>query len=1229
MAEEVKRRRVLRKKVVSRQPEVQPDEEVEEIDLGYNDPELDALLDEVEREKDLGHSEAIEDVAKRIVRRDGRGVEAAAKDPGHDYYPLNAPGMPLPGADLLDLAYHLEGEVKIEGKGKDQRLVESDSILDELMRSLLYSAGDVHLPITIKGTQRKRLSVVTGHQWGPQYEVTGPRRARVMVIGKCLGEEEKIHARQFIGPTGILLRETCEALGIGGVDEWYMTNLLKTEHPLAATGGSTLRKPWVKEWLPILHQELRIVQPDYILCLGADAADALLTTSNHPHGVRALNNDGKEAFPNKKKATIKGMEGRVVELSYPISRKEGPEGQIKRHKALVMAITHPAAVLRAPEQTDVFENGLARFGQLVTGNRPDMEEKGLDHREIESLDELISLYHEIQADCEDNLLAVDGEWHGEHPENEGAYLRTIQISWRHKAAVCIHVRFAGGKWRFKGGKKALVHWLNKIFANRRIAGQFFSSDLEWLLHLGLKIPFGVADTWQKCMIQAIRKKNPRGGFDTGLAAHALNETGELGLTSLTLRFTSAPRYDVDLVRWRDDFCNKNKLKKEDLEGYGECPDEILVPYACYDADVTRRIAIKFQKLLTKDAYGNNCWEAFWISMRAQPAALEINCTGVEIDRQRLDDLTGAYMVSRDELSSKIRRWANWPKFNLNSVFQVREFLFGEALNGKERPNPEDPPIRLRPRPGGKCGFCKEGQITEDGKPRKCTNCKGTGTDKAGARSLYLQPIMTTDKRPMRWEEVIERNLESEKTPSTNKSSLAILAQENQRVNRWSNKHNQYIDYDLSTQVTWLRDYRFISQVLKSVLRSPEMDEEDEDFLQDDDGFYVYPGGLPAAICSDGRVRTHIYQTKETGRWSSARPPLQNLSKKRESDYKRILGDNYLYPIRTVIRAPAGCMLVEADYTGAELYGMAIMSGDAKMIADYQSGADIHSQIAVLAFNLPCKPSKSGLRSIPNPRNPTDPDGCEFLRIVAKSVIFGIAYGRGAKAIALAAKEEGINITVEEAQKVIDTIFLMYPRLVPFFQECRDRCVNPRWLCGCFGRFRRFQTARDWATIGDFERQAMNFPIQGMIADAVSRAVDHLYHYREEHPEVDYKIALQIHDAVLLQVPFEHVENVMTNVLPECMVERVPIYPCRLDGMPNGTGPYKLSVDREPYLWWGEQLMPNQHLACGVPVHLSGWKEVDGGWIHKNFVTKDGDGNSFFKLWSGDAQGGEFVGTVAM
>lgn len=1561
-------RRILRKRAATAAPK-EADQLVQQLLFAeYSGEEVQQALELAEN---VGGASPLEEEIRRLVRRDPGGTEKLPARPARRIVPPNAYGMPLLGRDVLELANVLSSDVEIVGKGKDARLTSSDDVLDELIRGVLYSAGSCHLPVTVKGDVRKRFTVVSGHLWGYHHQAHGPTRADVMVIGKCLGEEERNQGRQFIGPTGDFLRETLDDLGIVGYDDWYMTNLLKIEHPEAATGGSRLTKPWVKEWLPFLYQELRIVQPKYILCLGADAADALLSSSNLPEGVTVRDSDGRDAFPGRKKATVKGMEGRVVEFAYPLSTDR--DGIALKHTALVMVATHPAAVLRDPTSADVYTNGIARFGQLAAGNRPDREEQGLDHREIDSIEELKDLYYEIRQTCEDNLLGLDAEWHGEHPQNAGSYLRTIQISWKHKTAVCIHVRHAGGKWRFRGGKKALIYWVNKIVKGRRVAGQFFNADLEWLRDFGLTIPYSVADSWEECMRLALRKKLPQGAFDTGLAAHAINETGEYGLTSLTLRFTSAPRYDVELSRWRDDYCNLHKIKKEELEGYGECPDEILVPYAClhydslvqlgdgswqkigklvgqryggtvkatidgrvvnarvvdwhradvgqkswfrlrtattaegrfgltgpkftpdheiltqrgkvrvdqlrpgedkiltdevqfsseqlsvflgsglgdggyvrkngkkvgfgfgqcsqragyadwkasvfanyrpvaitakfrryvlpfsrylrhladrfpskpitedqhrkllltrdvldnlgdlglsvwyqddgvlvrdkrcgslssriicrkfteeevslavdwlsgkfgrgvsynagqgflqitgeafrafhaavdpyihadvayksltaatadvvlpagtdlfyetidevvpwqstkkqesgvrycltvehahnfltsagfvsncYDADVTRRLVYVFQKLLTSDAFGNNCWEAFWMDMRAYEGVYEINTSGLLINRERLDRLTDAYLVARAELKDKLCHWANWPDFNINSAYQVRELLFGEALNGKKR-KPGEPVVRLRPKPGDTCRACRGGGYEADD---VCSYCQGSGVHAKGGRSMYLDPIMSTDKRPMVWSEVIERQLEEEKTPSTNKSALAILAQENQSVLRRSPKTGRNVLVDYSKYIGWIRDYRFVGQVLKSVLRPPLVDEESADVILDEDGNYSYGGGLPSVICDDGRVRTHIYPTKETGRWSSARPPLQNLSKRRESDYKRILGPGYLYPIRTMIQAFPGYVLVEADYSGAELYGMALMSGDVRMIADYESGADIHSNIAVLAFNLDCEPSKVGLRSVPNPKNPTDPDGCEFLRIVAKSVIFGIAYGRGAKAIALAAKEEGISLTVEEAQRVIDTIFVMYPDLVPFFAECRNRVVNPRWLCGCFGRFRRFPTARERVTLGDFERQAMNFPIQGMIADAMSLAIDNLLRYRKANPHLDYQLLLQIHDAVLLAVRYEHVAEVMDTVIPYCMEECVPIYPTRLDGVPTGAGPFVLRAEREPYLYWGELMMPNDHLRCGVPARLSGWKEVDGGFRHKNFV----DQNKQPLLWLGDENGGSFTTTA--
>jgi DNA polymerase I-like protein with 3'-5' exonuclease and polymerase domains len=305
-------------------------------------------------------------------------------------------------------------------------------------------------------------------------------------------------------------------------------------------------------------------------------------------------------------------------------------------------------------------------------------------------------------------------------------------------------------------------------------------------------------------------------------------------------------------------------------------------------------------------------------------------------------------------------------------------------------------------------------------------------------------------------------------------------------------------------------------------------------------------------------------------------------------------------------APPGYVIVESDYKGAELYGMALMSGDVTMIEHARRNLlpeyhpnfyDIHSSIAVQAFGYDCKPTKGGLKSI----------GKKHMRIVAKAVIFGVAYGRGAKAIALAAKEEGVEITEQEAQLVIDAIFVMYPGLTPFFDACRGRSADERWLCDAFGRFRRFGVARDRGVRGELERQAMNFPIQSMVASAVARAVDHLYHYREDY-EADWKdlylLFLQIHDSVLSLVPVENVPWMVDEVLPTCMTDRVPVYPCLLDGIPKpGVEPHHLGIDTEVMRFWGEKLSPGECKELGFSPRYGGWLHTSRGWIDVEHESK--------------------------
>jgi DNA polymerase len=108
----------------------------------------------------------------------------------------------------------------------------------------------------------------------------GPRRATLLVVGEQPGDAEDRAGHPFVGPSGALLDRALEAVGIDR-DDVYVTNAVKhfkwsrearsTRRLHKTPNASELRacRPW-------LDQEIRLVRPVAILCLGATAAKALL-----------------------------------------------------------------------------------------------------------------------------------------------------------------------------------------------------------------------------------------------------------------------------------------------------------------------------------------------------------------------------------------------------------------------------------------------------------------------------------------------------------------------------------------------------------------------------------------------------------------------------------------------------------------------------------------------------------------------------------------------------------------------------------------------------------------------------------------------------------------------------------------------------------------------------------------------------------------------------------------
>lgn len=1108
----------------------------------------------------------------------------------NDIFPLDAPGLPIfPNEsafvthvqDLGDKESKIVEETKKTEEGKkyvEKKIIYSDELY-QLVKDALRTPG-FSLPVEVGPHQFKMAEFVPGHIWGSSV-VDGPKKADVMIINKIPWDVDTRNKRCLSADDGLLLRDLFNKLKFKDVGKIYVTHLVKFMPPNWKT---VLKAVWVKDCLHLLYQELKIVQPKYILCLGGDASKALLGSA----------------------ATVNDMEGRVETLKYNVAFSTKDVSFCER-EAKLMTVVHPKQVIRDQSASRQLENGLARFVGLIQGNSSDFSEN-VEHKVIDNHYDLHELLLTLEQDetKRDDVVAVDAEWHGQHPINAGSYLRTIQFAWQPKKAYGIKLHEAGGSVALGfsdvdvnkfGIANKTINLLTLFFCGgsysynengktetikfrkKRVVGHFFNADLEWLLEYGINIQTCFSsplydyelkpENEGKRLFSLYKKEGFKtndlvpawyrtsfeGGADTGLMIHAIEETANYKLEVLAMRYTMAPRYDRDLQQWKVDYCRAKGLSNADLEGYGECPDSILLPYGIYDADVTLRLYYKFSVLLDEDYEGNNCREAFWESQIATPAVLEIHRTGILVDRDRIDFLTKKFTNARDQLEIDLKKEINWPDFNIRSTQHMREFLYGHLLNGK-LDKVTGKSVRLRP---------------------------------VDAISLNLQPIFDTSKPPKLWREIQKMKKEKEHSPSTNKQILSLLAQEAK-------------DQKQTRLINQLRDYRFLDQVLKTVLRVPMVDQETEEEIINDEGNYEYEDGLASMCCDDGKVRTHIYQTKETGRWSSARPNLQNISKQRDPDYKRLLGDDYKYSLRSVLKASPGHVLVEADYVGAELFGMAVMSGDSNMIKhatrnqlpeEHPDYYDIHSNVACFAFKLSCPPTKSGLAAI----------GKKHIRIVAKSVIFGIAYGRGAKAIAVAAKEQGIEITVDEAQAVINAIFEMYPSLIPFFNECQQRAVGSfvdpesrmlvkeRFLCNCFGRFRRFPPSNnDQALAAEFQRQAMNYPIQSMIASAVSRALAYLYDYKAKELAKGkdlFKVLLQIHDAILLEVPYEHVLHVCEYALPTFMRKSVPLYPTKLDGIPTGDGPYYLGIEAEVMQYWGEGLTTEEAKKLNLPTGRGG------------------------------------------
>src|ERR671934_579229 len=106
----------------------------------------------------------------------------------------------------------------------------------------------------------------------------GDVNAKAMLVGQGPGVVEEQIGRPFVGPAGALLDRALAEAGLQRGQLW-LTNVIKCRAVKQEKGRLLDRAPSAAELRacrPWLNQELTIVQPRIIVCVGVPAAHALI-----------------------------------------------------------------------------------------------------------------------------------------------------------------------------------------------------------------------------------------------------------------------------------------------------------------------------------------------------------------------------------------------------------------------------------------------------------------------------------------------------------------------------------------------------------------------------------------------------------------------------------------------------------------------------------------------------------------------------------------------------------------------------------------------------------------------------------------------------------------------------------------------------------------------------------------------------------------------------------------
>jgi DNA polymerase-1 len=232
----------------------------------------------------------------------------------------------------------------------------------------------------------------------------------------------------------------------------------------------------------------------------------------------------------------------------------------------------------------------------------------------------------------------------------------------------------------------------------------------------------------------------------------------------------------------------------------------------------------------------------------------------------------------------------------------------------------------------------------------------------------------------------------------------------------------------------------------------------------------------------GRIHADFNQLRaDTGRFSCSNPNLQQIPATLE--------------YRSCFIAAPGNKLITADYSQIELRILAELSQDSEFIKAFESGEDLHKATASNMFGVPIDQITKEMRT------------------QAKSINFGLAYGRGAGSLA-----NQLGTSPEKARELIDIYFQVYSGIKNWLYKAGQLAIKTEQSRTLSNRLRKYVFDKaNKSEVASIDRQGKNTPIQGTSADIAKQA---LIYVNRTLKNTDVKLINTVHDEIILEAPEE-------------------------------------------------------------------------------------------------------------